>query len=117
MKKILAELNQEVGVRGSMVVTPDGIVVASDLGVGLQEDLVAAIASSAIQSIKRALADLGHEGLQQMIINSAHGKLVFVDIGVGYLVVVLDKRLNMDLTQIAISGAAYRIRNLSRIPT
>lgn len=116
MKKVLTELNQEVGVRGSMVVTQDGIVVAADLGVGLQEDLVAAIASSAIQQIKQAVAGVGHEGFTRLILNSAHGKLVFFDIGVAYLVVVLDKRLNMDLTLIAISGSAYRIRNLSKLP-
>jgi hypothetical protein len=52
----------------------------------------------------------------KLILDAAHGKLVFVDIRVGYLVVVLDKRLNMDLTLIAISGAAYRIRNVTRFP-
>lgn len=116
MKKVLAELNQEVGVRGSMVIMHDGLVVASNLGVGLQEDLVAAIASNAIQHIKSAVAGIGHDGFTRLILNSAHGKLVFVEIGVGYLVVVLDKRLNMELTLIAISGSAYRIRNLSKMP-
>mgnify|MGYP001585306226 CR=1 FL=1 len=116
MKKFLTELNQEVGVRGSMVVTLDGMVVAADLGVGLQEELVAAIASSAIQQVRRAIAGVGYQDLTRFILQSAHGKLVFVDIGVGYLVVVLDKRLNMDLTLIAISGAAYRIRNVTRLP-
>ncbi len=115
MKKILSELNQEVGVRGSMILTPDGMVVASVLGVGLQEDLVAAIASNAIRELKQALATVGHEGFTRLILNSAHGKLVFVDIGVGYLAVVLDKRLNMDLTLIAISGAAYRIKNMTKL--
>ncbi len=117
MKRFLTELNQEVGVRGSMVVTQDGMVVASDLGVGLQEELIAAIASDAAQHIKRAIAGIGHQDFTRFILQSAHGKLVFVDIVVGYLVVVLDKRLNMELTLIAIAGAAYRIRNVTRLPT
>lgn len=111
MKEILAELNKEVGVRGSLIVTYDGIVVASDLGTGLQQDVVGAIASSAIQTIRKALGAIGQSGFTRFILNASHGKMVFNDLRIAYLVAVLDKRINLDLTLISIDGAAYRIRN------
>ncbi|MBI3271040.1 MAG: roadblock/LC7 domain-containing protein [Planctomycetes bacterium] len=92
MKKILGELNQEVGVRGSLVLTPDGMVVASNLAVDLQEDLVAAIASSALQTIRRALGQLGESGFSRLVLNATYGKMVFVDLRIAYLVVVHSRR-------------------------
>ncbi|MHC5078874.1 MAG: roadblock/LC7 domain-containing protein, partial [Planctomycetota bacterium] len=46
MLEILRRLNTGVGVRGSMIVTSEGIVVAADLGGELEEERVAAMASS-----------------------------------------------------------------------
>ena len=42
----LERMQDSVGVRGSMVVTGDGLVMASLLGHDLEEDRVAAMASS-----------------------------------------------------------------------
>ena len=115
MKDILRLLNQEVGVKGSVVVTQDGMVVASVLGVGLEEEAVAAIASSTILNIRAALAKIGAVAFERMVFVSTYGKMIFVDAGIAYLVVVCDKKLNLDLTIVAVMGAAYRIRNLGQI--
>ena len=115
MNEILSELNQEVGVKGSMVVTQDGIVVASELSPGLSADVVAAVASSAIQSINQSLNKIGQPNLSKFVLEAGFGKIVFIDIGIAYLVVILDQRINMDVTLIAISGAAYRIRQMGQI--
>ncbi len=115
MKDILRQLNQEVGVKGSVVVTQDGMVVASVLGVGLHEDAVAAIASQTILNIRSAIAQVGAMAFQRMVLVSTYGKMIFVDAGIAYLVVVCDKKINLDLTVVAVMGAAYRIRNLGQI--
>lgn len=115
MKEILVELNREVGVKGSMVVTQDGIVVASDLGSGLNDDLVAAVSSNAIMTINTSLQKIGQQNLTKFVLEAGFGKIVIIDIGIAYLVVILDQRINMDVTLIAISGAAYRIRQMGQI--
>ena len=115
MKDILSQLNQEVGVKGSLVVTQDGMVVASVLSVGLQEEMVAAIASSTILNIRAALAKVGATAFERMVLVSTYGKMIFVDAGIAYLVVVCDKKINLDITVVAVMGAAYRIRNLGQI--
>jgi len=43
MKDVLVNLNKEVGVKGSMIVTRDGVVVAQEILPPLNGDMVAAI--------------------------------------------------------------------------
>jgi predicted regulator of Ras-like GTPase activity (Roadblock/LC7/MglB family) len=111
MRKILQHLNREIGVKGSMVVGSDGLVIMAELGEELNQEVVAAMASNALTSTKRALALLGNEKFNRFILISAHGRIVFVDIEPAYLLVVTDKNINIDLTLLEIDGAAHRIRN------
>ena len=64
MRQILNELNAETGITGIMVITKDGIMVAASLGQDLEEDAVAAFASSLLVSMKRGLTDLQAPGEQ-----------------------------------------------------
>ena len=59
VREILQELNQSVGVRGSSVVTRDGIVVASALTAELDEDAVAAMASALVLNTISTLEQVG----------------------------------------------------------
>ena len=115
MKLELEKLNQEVGVKGSMVVTSDGIVVASELHGGLREEAVAAMASSIIRQIAASLEDLELGKFVRFILTSEYGKMVFVDAGVAYLVVLADMTINLDITLLEIYGAAHRIRSRSQM--
>ncbi|NUM35698.1 MAG: roadblock/LC7 domain-containing protein [Candidatus Brocadiae bacterium] len=115
MRRILQQLNREVGVKGSMVVSPDGLVVMAELGEGIDQEVVAAMASSTIVSTKRALSLCGSEKFDRLILTAAHGKIVFVDIELAYLLVLTDKNINIDFTLLEIDGAAHRIRNTWKI--
>ncbi len=111
MKDILADLNKEVGVKGSMVVTHDGVVVTSEIAPPLNGDQVAAIASNSIKDINAALGEIKANAFSKFIFNSTFGKMVFLDSGNVYLVVALDKHLNLDFTMLAIASAGRRIRS------
>jgi predicted regulator of Ras-like GTPase activity (Roadblock/LC7/MglB family) len=41
--------------------------------------------------------------------------MIFIETGDAYLVVVLDKHINVDLTMIAVASAARKIRNLGSL--
>ena len=112
MKEALTELNKEVGVRGSVIVTRDGIVVAADVGGGLRQEAVAAMASSIILATEKAAKDVGLGSLRQFILTSAYGKMVFVDLERAFLVVVADMTIDLDMTLLEIAGAAHRLKNL-----
>lgn len=115
MKDVLEKLNQSVGVKGSMIVTSDGITVASALGKDMDENLVAAMASNTIHNTKRALKKINAESFNRFILTATYGKMVFVDIDVAFIVVVTDKDIHLDQTLIDVSSAAYRIKALGHL--
>ena len=112
MRKILEDLNKEVGFKGSMVITPDGFMVASALGPDLEEELVAAIISSVLVSVKKALRQMkAPDELKSCVLNATGGKIMFYDVGNTFLVVVADTSLRIDDGVIAIRSAIHRIQN------
>jgi len=113
MKEVLQALNLEVGVKGSMVMTRDGVVVHSEISPPLSPDLVGAVASSTVQDINGALRAAGSREFSKFISNSSFGKMIFHDTGDAYLVVVLDKSINLDFTLLSISSAARKIKTLT----
>jgi predicted regulator of Ras-like GTPase activity (Roadblock/LC7/MglB family) len=115
MKQILEELNAEVGVKGSIVLTNDGLVMAAQIGGTLDHDTVAANASTTLLEIRKALRAVGIDGFSKFICNSRFGKMVFVETGEMYLVVVLDKSINLDYTLMSVASAARKIRSAGDI--
>jgi len=115
MDEILAELNSEVGVKGSAVMTQDGMLVKGALAPTVREEVLSALSSFLISTTRRALQECGIETFERFIITSTHGKLVLVDLGESFLVVMADQFINIDLTLIGIMSAAQRLRRVSRI--
>lgn len=112
MKNVLEELNQEVGIKGSMVITPDGIMVATALGPDLEEELVAAIVSSVLVAVNRTLGQMKTtDGPNSCVLTASEGKIMFYDMGNSFLVVVADCSLRLDTSLIAIRGAMFRLKN------
>ncbi|MCU0724131.1 MAG: roadblock/LC7 domain-containing protein [Planctomycetes bacterium] len=115
MLEVLHKLNQGVGVRGSMIVTVEGIVIQSVLGPDLEQDRVAAMASAVLQETQRCLQKVNLGVLSQFILTAIHGKMVFQDCGPAFLVVLTEKGINLDHTLIEIRGAAFKIRSKAKI--
>jgi len=112
MKEILHRLNDTAGIRGSMAMTQDGIMVASALGPDLEEDVVAALTSALLLAFRRSLHQLGfREEVREFIITASDGKMVFVNLGNAFLVVVAKKDLELASTMVEIRSAAHRIMN------
>ncbi|OGL43139.1 MAG: hypothetical protein A2W05_05070 [Candidatus Schekmanbacteria bacterium RBG_16_38_10] len=115
MKEILQDLNKEVGIKGSLILTKDGIIVVSALGYMLREDTVAAVASISIKSVNTALKSIKMDNCTKLIFNAEFGKIVFVECGNAYIAVVLDKHINIDLTMLSIMSTAHTIKNMGNI--
>lgn len=114
MDRILQDLNQVAGVKGSMVVTKEGVVVAESLGPDLEKDNVAAVSSLMIQVGERGLVGLGRKNFNQLTLTSAHGRMVFVDLEVGYLVVITKMEMRLGQVLIEVESAARKIRGLNK---
>ena len=110
MQEILDQLNQVAGVKGSMVVTKEGVVVSEALGPDLDKETVAAVSSHMIQVAGRSLVALERGMFERFTLTSAHGRMVFVDLDVGYLVVVTKMEMKLGQLLIEVDSAARRIR-------
>lgn len=115
MRSVLKQLNDVVGVKGSLAITRDGMVVASHLGPNLEEELVAAMASAALRSMHLASAPHGLDAFHRLTLVASHGKLVLAEAGPAYLVVVMDRNVDVGPVQIEIESAAMRIRQIGEI--
>ncbi len=115
MRKVLDSLNEVAGVLGSMVVTHDGLVVASSLSKALDRDIVAAVASTVVSKTLQALESAGFGALRRYDMKSTHGRMVFVDTGRAYLIVVTEKEIDIGPVGIEIQSASRRIGQLCQV--
>lgn len=112
MRDILRALNLEVGVKGSLLLTRDGIPVQSEIAPPMIGDVVAAVAGNCIREINGALKASGAKEFARFIFNSSFGKMAFVDTESSYLAVVLDKSINLELTMLSITSAGRKIQSM-----
>ena len=110
MKAILAELNETITARGSIVVMRDGMLVASDVREGVDVDRLAALGAAIVTEVG---ADPGNErratSFTQIEIAAEHGKVILVEAGPTYLLVLLGARLEIGPGSIEIRSAANRV--------
>ncbi|MHC4922671.1 MAG: roadblock/LC7 domain-containing protein [Planctomycetota bacterium] len=112
MREILESLADVPGVRGSLVVTLDGMVVDSLLGGTLDNEIVGAMAAGAIQGTKRAVEKAGLETFSQFSMVSTHGKMVVSDTGSTYLIVLLDRKIDLGAAELEIRSAVRRVERM-----
>ncbi len=112
MRRVLKGLADVPGVRGSMVVTQDGIVVDSLLGRNLREEIVGAMAASLILGTKKALEKTGRPAFEYLTVVSTHGKMIVADTGSAFLVVVLDRNIDLGHAELEIRSAVRKVKTL-----
>ena len=112
MRDILHKLNKEAGTTGSMVITPDGIMVSAALGPEFEEDSMAAYAASLLLSLKRSLSALStSSALKSCTLTGSEGKVSFFDMSNSYLVLVSDPSADIDPDAAPIQDAIQKIVN------
>jgi predicted regulator of Ras-like GTPase activity (Roadblock/LC7/MglB family) len=109
MKSILAGLNDTISSRGCVVVMRDGMLVASDVREGVDVDRLAALGAAILTEVGRAWEADGSEAFTQIEIAAEQGKVILVEAGPTYLLVLLGARLEIGPGSIEIRSAANRI--------
>ena len=109
MRTILAELNDTITARGSIVVARDGMLIESDVREGVNVDRLAALGAAILQEIGRALEAAELEAFSQIEIATEQGKVILVEAGPTYLLVLLGARLEVGPGSIEIQSAAHHI--------
>jgi predicted regulator of Ras-like GTPase activity (Roadblock/LC7/MglB family) len=111
MESVLDRLEKEAWVRGSMIVSDEGMVVVERLSSGLDRDAVAALASDLVTEVMAGLGEGGMDTFSRIVLSATAGELVVVECGPVYLVVVA--AAGSDAFYIEIDSAAQQLRRLA----
>ena len=115
IQDILHDLGRAPGIKGTAVVTADGIMVASTLGLEFRDDVVAGLISFLVSTIRRALQEATMGAFTRFLMSATHGKVILTDIGEAFLVVVTDQFADLDLCTRDVQECALRLRKLVKI--
>ena len=109
MQEILIQLNRVRGVGGSLLVSGDGLAMASALRDGTDEGQLAATVGSLIEHSQRLTQHLELGAPRHVHAASEQGSLLLLTAGNGYLVVVVDPAANLALLQLEAKPFLERI--------
>lgn len=115
MRSILGKLNKTSGIRGSMVVNRDGIVVASDFSVDIEESSIGAVSSSILAALEGALKRINMGKFSRFVITGSENKVAMVNAGQAILLVLLQRDVNMGLINVDIKEAAAAVIEKSKM--
>ena len=109
MKSVLLELIDTISARGALVVAPDGMLIAAEVREGVDLDRLAALGAAILTGIGERLASAGLPRFTQVEVAAQEGKVILLEAGPTYLLVLLGARLEIGPGSIEIRSAAHRI--------
>lgn len=115
MKKLLKKLNKSIGIRGSLIITRDGVTVEASMEEHLNQDTIAALASTLLKAVSGSRAPQEIGDVTRFTMSSKHGRLIFEIMESLVLVVVTEKNIDLDITMLEIAGLAKRLQRMARI--
>ncbi len=107
MKDILNELNDIAGVRGSLVVDLDGLVIASNLMSGMEERTISAMVANIRSEVMRAMPQ--QSALVGIQMQAAGGTILFLNAPQCLLAVIAEPGANIGLISIKMKASLERL--------
>lgn len=111
MYNILEELNKTSGIKGSMLVGNDGIIIAADLDTNLEDEALGALTSSIVSNVSKAMERLEQENPQKITIEGENSKIFLNNAGVGILAVVTEPSVNIGMVRLEIKSAISKLNS------
>jgi len=115
IQESLNDLRRASGVKGCVLLTDDGLVVAQALDNRFRDDVIAGLASYLVMTTNRSLAEAELGRFDQLTVHATHGKAVLVGLENSFLVVLLSQFADLDACRGEIQGAVQRLRRMSRM--
>ncbi len=109
MQDILDQLNRVRGVGGSVLISADGLPMASALRSGVDENNLAATLSGLIEKSQGLCGRLGLGGCKSVQGFGGNGAVLLFSAGPGFLAVLVDPAANLALLQLEAKPFAEKI--------
>jgi predicted regulator of Ras-like GTPase activity (Roadblock/LC7/MglB family) len=110
MEKHLRELNKIPGVKGSAIISNEGLMVLSLLPSETDADAVAGMCASNFRNSTTVAKVLNAGKTKKVIIETDNSFIIFASIGNGFLAVLAEKDVNLGLLKIRIDKAVREIK-------
>jgi uncharacterized protein len=93
-RDILAGLRSLPGVRGGLIVTPDGLVVTADLPSHIPAEGLAALAATLGRELEIGVARLGHGAFRTASLSADDGHVLLGGSAIGFVILLGDPSLD-----------------------
>ncbi len=110
MEEQLRKLNKIEGVRGSAIVSNEGLMVISLLPSDIDSDAVAGMCASNFRNSTTVAKMLNTGKTRRVIIETESSFIIFANIGNGFLAVISEKETNLGLLRIRIDKTVREIK-------
>ena len=104
-KEILAGLSTTSGIRGGLLVTPDGLVITSDLPPRSQVEALAALGATLGRELELGAGRLGRQAFRTAFFSGEHGTLFVGSSQIGFLVLIGDRTADIASVRVALARA------------
>ena len=113
MKEILERLDGCPGVHTALVMTPDGILIAS-LDDAQRAEKISAYVSAALLSMERDAEELELQPFRRLTLWAAKGRIIVLPLEQFAMVVVADRETDLGFTLMELTGLARSLIRRSR---
>jgi len=108
--EILQAVVRDAGAEGAVLVSPDGLAIASVLPEGIDEDRVAAMGAAILSLGERVTTELNKGTLEQLYVKGSRGYMIFTGIGdLAVLGILAPSNAKLGLLLMEIKRAAKQI--------
>ena len=115
MQEILNDINKIRGVRGSLLVGRDGILIVSDFGTDADENAMGAVGSQILSALQNALDRMNMGQFQRFLVTGHYGKILMVSAGTVILILSLGKDVNLGMVSVEMKDAIEAIVEKSKL--
>ena len=113
-RETLFELIRLDGVRGGLIVTPDGLVITSELPPRFPVEALAALAATLGSELELGATRLDRGGFRTALFSADDGTVFVGGSPVGYVTLVADRNVNMEAVRTSLGRAVDRLRGTWR---
>ena len=113
-RETVFELIRLDGVRGGLIVTPDGLVITSELPPRFPVEALAALAATLGRELELGATRLERGAFRTAMFSADDGTVFVGGSPVGYLTLVADRNVNAEAVQAALGRAVDRLRGTWR---
>ncbi len=112
---ILEDIDKIGDIKGSAVISTDGLTIASNMKEGIDTDTFAAMSAAMQGAAETAVSELKQGSLSQIIIESEKGKLISIAAGEnGILIILANKPIKLGLVLLELNRAGKKIEKVLR---